>query len=167
MSREGQRGRRRSNFAVARNRLSPFNRDSLVRNWTQPTGLVPFQETTDPFWGGNGAGYNATGNTSTNTPAIELPSVNDGDLNILFINVASGTNLTDPGPMTLNGTALAAQGSTNADGWLTVVTAYDDGSPGTRLTVVAKVFVTGDSTTFQWAWSIASNYAGGGGWVHF
>ena len=73
MSREGQRGRRRSNFAVARNRLSPFNRDSLVRNWTQPTGLVPFQETTDPFWGGNGAGYNATGNTSTNTPAMLLP----------------------------------------------------------------------------------------------
>lgn len=165
MSREGQRGRRRSNFAVRRNRLNPFNRDSLVRNWTQPTGLVPFQETSDPFWGGNGVGYNATGNTSTNTAALQLPSVNDGDLNILFINVASGTNLTDPGPMTLNGTALAAQGSTNADGWLTVVTAYDDGSPGTRLTVVAKVFATGDSTTFQWAWSIASNYAGGGGWV--
>lgn len=165
MSRKGQRGRRRSNFSVARNRLSPFNRDSLVRNWTQPTGLVPFQETTDPFWGGLGPQYNATGNTSTNTPALALPSVTDGDLNILFINVASGTNLTDPGPMTLNSTALAAQGSTNADGWLTVLTSYDDGSPGTRLTVVAKKFVTGDTATFQWGWSIASNYAGGSGWM--
>ena len=164
MSKKGQRGRRRSFFKGARNRWNWVNQDALVRNWTVPTGLLPIQETSDPFWGGNGVGYNATGNTSTNTATLDLPSVNEGDLNVLFLNVASGTNLTDPGVPTLNGTALAAQGSTNADGWLTVVTSYDDGSPGTRLTVVAKVFHAGDSTTFQWAWSIASNYAGGGGW---
>lgn len=165
MSREGQRGRRRSNFAVARNRLNIYNRDSLVRNWSPATGLVPIHEPTDPYTGGIGPGYNATGNTSTNTPSIQLASVNDGDLNIVAINVASGTNLTDPGVPTFNGTAIAAQGSTNADGWLTVVTSYDDGSPGTRLTVVAKVFQSGDPTTFQWAWTVASNYAGGSLWV--
>lgn len=159
------RGRRRSNFKGSRNRWNWVNQDSLVRNWTVETGLVPVTSPLDPNTGGIGTGYNATGNTSTSTPSVELASTNDGDLNIVVINVASGTNLTDPGVPTFNGTAIAAQGSTNADGWLTVVTSYDDGSPGTRLTVVAKVFQVGDPTTFQWAWSIASNYAGHSLWV--
>ena len=44
MSREGQRGRRRSNFGVARNARAPWARDSLSRGWSVPTGLIPDQE---------------------------------------------------------------------------------------------------------------------------
>jgi len=117
-----------------------------------PSGLPP----ADPVRVGVATPTTTTGATNTTTTG-NLASTAVGDLNILVLNVVPAANLTDPGVPTIGGVSIAAAGWTDL-----TLGSWDSGSPGPRLTVVGRVYQSGDPTSITWGWASPGDSSAGG-----
>ena len=104
-------------------------------------------------------GSNAGGLTSApgNVPG------QTGDLVIIGIEITPTASSVDPGVPTIDGSAISASGWTLLGGGIGL-SSFNGTSPGTRLTVVAKVRAGGDPDQITWGWSgtATGNYSAGG-----